>query len=166
MPRYSGYRLFPTGKIGLTECSHCKQVLRKKEFSGYVRKRYETLKSKVRPPFWTFSGAIIAVALIVWGVVISQQDKEQDARFIVDPRKGDVYEVWEGSEHYTLCKVESVVGDTVFLLPNRYETNKISGLENLKNEEDSSYVPYTFPLLKKDLKAMFDKGEILGVDRQ
>ncbi|SMD42886.1 hypothetical protein SAMN00777080_1453 [Aquiflexum balticum DSM 16537] len=44
---------FPMGKTSITQCSHCKQVLEKKEFSRNLNTNYEILKSKSKTPIWT-----------------------------------------------------------------------------------------------------------------
>ena len=157
--------VFPIGKVGVSQCSHCKQVLQKKEFSRNLSTSYEALKSKTKTPIWSFSGLAVLTVLIAWGVVTGKQNDEKNAAFILAPQHGDIYEVKNDRKQYTLFKVESVVGDTVFVLPNQYETNKISGLSDIKLKGNEAYVSEPLSILKAELKGMLDKGEIIDIDR-
>lgn len=84
---------FPIGKTVGTYCSHCKQVLPNKEFSDTLKISFSNLKAASKTPVWTFTGLALAAVLIVWGVSMSKQKDQQNAALIVDPRKGDIYEV-------------------------------------------------------------------------
>ena len=158
--------LFPIGKVGVTECSHCRQVLEKKAFSRNLNTSYEVMKSKTKTPVWTFSGLAVLTVLIAWGVVTGKQNDERNAALILVPQQGDVYEVKKEDKQYTLFKVESVVGDTVLVLLNEYETNKVTGLSDIKAKGEEAYDAEALPILKADLKAMLEKGEIIDIDRK
>lgn len=69
-------------------------------------------------------------------------------------------------DQYTLFKVENVAGDTVFIIVNEFETNKVTGLVDLKNKGDEAFIQDPLPILKKDLKSMLEKGEIINIDRK
>ena len=156
---------FPIEKTGVTQCSHCKRVLQKNEFPENLSKKYDAIKSRAKTPFWTFSGLAIVAILVIINIMDDRQSSARNAQIILSPQKGDIYEVKRNYEQYTLYKVEKVTGDTVFLLANRYETNKITGLTDLKNKGDEAYNGNALPILRKDLKTMLDKGEIVGIDR-
>ena len=47
-------------------------------------------------------------------------------------------------------------------MPNKFETNQISGLSDL---EGKGYSDVLIPLVKNDLKIMFEKGEIVDINR-
>lgn len=157
---------FPIGKTGVTECSHCKQVLHKKEFTGNLNRSYETLKSNSKTPIWTFSGLALLSGLLIFGIISSKVNDEKNAKLILTPQKGDIYEVKMDYKQYTLYKVDNVVGDTVFVLVNQYETNKITGLTDIKNKGDQSFIQEPLPLLKTELNSMFEKGKIIDIDRK
>jgi len=158
--------LFPMGKTGATQCSNCKQVLSKKEFSIELKERYETLKTHFRTPVWTFSGLAILAILITWGVYSEKQNKEKNAQVILSPMKGDIYHVKTETKQYTLYKVDDVVGDTIYLLMSEYETNKISGLMEMKRKGDAAYGQFVAHVPKSELKQMFDKEEIFDIERE
>ena len=154
---------FPVGKTGVSQCGHCKQVLKVKEMPDGLRGAYERLKAQSRTPVWTFSGLALVAILITVGVINSKQEHARNAKLLNDPKKGDIYEVSNSSSRYTLYKVTDVIGDTVFIVQNQYEVNKSSGLSDLKGKPyaDEEVMPYS----KQELKYMFDKDQIIDVDR-
>jgi hypothetical protein len=157
---------FPIGKTGLIYCSHCKHTLEKKEFNASLKQEYETLKMQSKMPLWIFSGFAVVAALATWGVIINNQNKAENEKNISNVQKGDVYEIKMGYKQYTLYKVERVAGDSVFMLFHQYESNKLSGLSDLKKQGDSGYSEVSVPFVKSDLKAMLDKGEVVGIDKK
>lgn len=50
--------LFPTTKTATTKCSNCEQVLEKKEFNYSLNESFNSIKSKLKSPIWTFIGTI------------------------------------------------------------------------------------------------------------
>ncbi len=157
--------LFSVGKTGATGCTNCKQVLQANEFPATITENYEGLKTQAKTPPWTFTGLVIIIALVSWAVINDKQNDKQNAETILTPQQGDIYEIKTATQQYTLYKVGQVDADTVYLLLNDYETNKPSGLSDLKAKGDEAYSAELFPLLKADLKEMLDKGEIIDIDR-
>jgi hypothetical protein len=155
----------PTGKTPETVCTHCKQVLSKKQFTLAIAEYYETLKTTSKTPVWTFSGLFLLAVFIGFIVVEGKQSKVENATYIAAPQKGDIYEV-KSDGHYTLYKVDQIVKDSVFVLVNQYETDKITGLTALKKKGDEAYNTDALMILKADLKTMLDTGEIIDIDRK
>jgi hypothetical protein len=155
----------PTGKTPETVCTNCKQVLSKKQFTLAIAEYYETLKTTAKTPVWTFSGLFLLIVLIAFIVVESKQSKVENATYIAIPQKGDIYEV-KNDGHYTLYKVYQIIKDSVFVLVNQYETDRITGLTALKKKGDEAYNTDPLMILKDDLKTMLDTGEIIDVDRK
>lgn len=59
--------LFPMGKTGGTECSHCKQILREKELSLSVKPAYDALKAQTKTPISVYWGAAVLIILFIIG---------------------------------------------------------------------------------------------------
>ncbi|MES2656686.1 MAG: zinc-ribbon domain-containing protein [Bacteroidota bacterium] len=156
----------PVGKTGATVCAHCKHALTKEEFSGSLNSRYDTLKSTAKTPIWTFSGLALLAILVVVLIVSDKQKKEKVAALIQAPQSGDVYEIKNDAKQYTLYKIQRISGDTSFILMNQYETNKLSGLKDLKEKGDAGYSEDEIPMTKADFQKMMDDGEILDVERK
>lgn len=157
---------FPIGKIAVAQCSSCKKAWNKKEFSETALYAYQNLKSQTKTPVWTYAG-ISVIAIIIAITAISEQKKNQrNGKLILAPVAGDVFEMKTQEGQYTISKVETVKGDTIFLRFNEYETNRSSGLADIKRKGESAYSQVMIPFAKADLKAMFDKGEIIDIDRK
>ena len=117
-------------------------------------------------PLWTFSGLALVALAITWGAISSQQKKAENEKNISAVQKDDIYEIKKGYKQYTLYKVERVSADTVFMLVHQYETNKVSGLTDLKSQGDKGYAEGSIPFVKSELKAMLDKGEIVDIEKK
>jgi len=59
-----GIPLSPAGKMPMTECANCRNVLEKCEFSPSLLQEYETIKQGTRIPIWTFFGSAVVVSAI------------------------------------------------------------------------------------------------------
>jgi len=130
-----------------------------------MRLSSDNLKSQSKTPLWTFSGLALIVILITVGVVNDRNKDQRNAKLISSPQSGDVLEVKTKENQYTLFKVDNVRGDSIFLRVHNYETNKIDGLSDLRRKGDSAYSEDLYSIDKKDLKKMFEKGEIIDIDR-
>lgn len=156
---------FPMGKTAVSQCNHCKQILKKDEMPSSMLHAYDRIKAKTRVPVWTFAGLALVGALVVVGFVSNKQKDEKNAKLIQAPAAGDVFEVRTKEGQYTLMKVAEVKGDSLFIQLHQYETNKLKGLADLKRKGDSGYTDEVFVLLKDDVKAMLKDGEIMDVIR-
>jgi len=154
---------FPMGKTGVSQCDHCKQVLSLKEMPASLVISYENLKAKAKTPIWMFSGIAVLAILITIGFISDKQNDEENARLILMPQAGDVFEIKLGRKNYTLYKVAQVEGDSVFVQLNNYETNKVSGLNELKKE---TYSEEVLGFSKTELKQMLERGEIIDIERK
>ena len=158
--------LFPVGKTIATQCNHCKQVLKQKEMSSSLKQVAYNLKSTAKTPIWMFSGLALLAILITSAVISDNKKKERNALLITAPQSGDVFEVRTEDNQYTLFKVEDVQADTVLVLVNNYQTNKSSGLSEIKSKGEKAYSDEIYTIARKDLKDMFDKGKILDINRK
>jgi hypothetical protein len=157
--------LFPIGKIAVSQCTSCKKVSKQKELSPAALLSAENLKTQSKTPIWTFSGLAV-IALIIVLTVISERNKDQrNGKLILSPQSGDVFEVKTKDQQYTLYKVDNVQGDSVYVKINNYETNKVSGISDLKRKGESAYSEELYSIHKKDLLEMLNKGEIIDIDR-
>jgi hypothetical protein len=156
---------FPMGKTGVSQCQHCRQVLKLNEMPESVRVSYDNLKKQSKTPVWIFAGPGLVVLIIIMITISEKQKDSRNAKLILSPQKGDIFEVKSGN-NYTLYKVSNVVEDTVYIFFNQFETNKITGLSDLKQKGNEAYTDIVQPFLKSDLKDLFDKGKIIDIDRE
>jgi hypothetical protein len=152
----------PIGKAGVSICHHCKQTLKVKEMPESLRDRYDDLRKRSKTPVWTFLGIGLVATLIIVAIISGKQDDARNAKLILSPQKGDIYKVKIESGSYTLYKITEVIDDTVYIQTSQYETNKITGLSDLKKK---GFTESTQPVLKSTLKGLFDKGHIIDIDR-
>lgn len=157
---------FPIAKKGVSECSHCKQVLKQKEMPMEFQLAFKNIRSTIKAPIWMFSGLVILAALVAFTMVDTKNKRVANSKLIVSPLPGDILEVLSSGSNYTLFKIDEIHGDSVILRANKYEVNKESGLYKLKAKGDSAYAEEQLLYSKTELKAMFDKGEILDIDRK
>jgi hypothetical protein len=81
------------------------------------------------------------------------------------PKSGDNLEIKTKENQYTVYKVDEVQGDSVFIRINEFETNKLSGLGELKAKGEKSYSEEVYSFSKTELKTMLAEGEIIDVER-
>lgn len=154
---------FPMGKTGVSQCDHCKQILKVKEMPDSLRQSYENLKTSSKTPVWTFAGIALVVGLITLGIISDKKNDEKNAQLITAPQTGDIFEIKIKERQYTVYKVKEVSKDSVYLLVNNYEVNKRSGIDELKSKD---YATDVYALSKGELKKMFDSGEIIDIERK
>ena len=156
----------PLGKTGISECGNCKQVLKLKSMPQSFKDAYDAFKAQAKTPVYMYIGLTLFAVVIAAAVYQSNQNDKKNAQLIASPKRGDIFEIKANEKKYTLYMVDDVIGDTVYVRANLYETNKRSGLDDLKIKGDTSYAEETLPLFKPALKAMLEKGEIIDIDRK
>lgn len=157
---------FPVGKTGVSQCDHCKQILKLKEMPSSLILSYENLKAQTKTPVWMFAGLALVAVLITIGVIAGKNKDEKNAKLILTPQSGDIFEIKTNDNQYTLYKIDQVEGDSVFIRTNNFETNKSSGINDLKRKGDSAYSKEVYGFSKAALNQMLDKGEIMDIDRK
>lgn len=153
-------------KTGVSQCAHCQVIYKPKQMEPSLKQAYKEAKAKTKTPLWTFSGIAIVAALVALGIYASKENDEKNISYLQNFKKNDILEIKDNDTTYTLAKIDSVTKDSVFVKFNFYETNMESGLEEMKEKGDSVYHPDIFALGKAELKAMYDKGELINITRE
>jgi hypothetical protein len=153
---------FPIGKTGVSQCNHCKQVLKPNQMTGNTKLNYENLKQTAKSPFWVWSGAAVIAAFVLFSVSQGGRWAKEKAERVAHPKANDIFKIRLATGKYTIYKVDEVVGDTVYLLQNQYEADRSSGMRDLKNKP---YYDSADAFLQSEINEMFKKGEIIDVDR-
>ncbi|MFZ4523159.1 MAG: zinc-ribbon domain-containing protein [Bacteroidales bacterium] len=157
---------FPMKKTGVTHCKQCSQILQLEDMPPTLTADYNVLRAKTRTPLWMFTGLAIVAALIIISAISNKYKDENNAKLILAPQSGDVYEIKTKYNKYTLLKIESVFNDTVYVRWNRYETDKTTGIDKLKSDVFNAYTQEIYGFSKAELKKMFDDRNILDIDRK
>ncbi len=153
---------FPAGKKAVSECINCNQVLEKKQFSERYKSEYEDLRSTTKIPIWMFTGLGIFAVIIVAAFITSMQNDAENAELVLSPQKGDIYEIKLSDGEYTLYKVDKIEGSAVYVFENEYAVDKAGGVRDLLLKP---FYKESAPIMKTDLKAMLEKGEIMDIKR-
>jgi hypothetical protein len=152
---------FPVGRTGGSQCKHCQQFLEPKAMPTFLKMQYDQVLGQTRIPIWSFSGLAILVALIAWFSYSSGIEKDNERNFLSTPLRGDLYK-FKTESGYSLMKVTDVLPDSIFVLFNNYEVDKLSGVYQLK---DKDYDSTGLWIKRQTLLNMYDSAKIYGVDR-
>ncbi len=158
---------FPIGKTGVSQCQHCKQVLKLKEMPATLKLSYDNLKAHTRIPVWHFSGVFVVILISIYVTIHGNQQRQQTDQFAASPKANDILQVKAKDEKtkddvYTLIKITKVAGDSVYFCYNKYQSDQADGITGTqKNEfEDELRV-----MPKSELAEMNKKGDIIDIDR-
>jgi len=154
--------VFPIGKTGISQCTHCKQVLQLKEMPAAISMSYDNIKSQAKTPVWTFSGIAVIILIFVFATIHGKQNAERITKLIPALKKNDILHLKFEDNVFSLIKVTRVKGDSVFFFNNKYQTDRETGLSDLKTKEyDTEERFFTVTELKK----MNTKDEVIDIDR-
>ena len=62
--------VLPLWQSAVSECTHCKQVLRENEFDTVLKSACDTAKQNAKTPLWMFSGFIIVAILFFLALLL------------------------------------------------------------------------------------------------
>jgi hypothetical protein len=154
---------FPIGKMGVSACSNCRQVLKDKNMPASLKLSYQNLKSQTRTPVWNFAGLGIVAVIAVSVMVNDNQTKKKVSRLILTPKPGDVLHVKEKDTSYTLYKLTRVTKDSVYLVLCKYESDQENDLDNL---EAKGFDTVENALSRSEFVEMNTNEKILDIDRK
>jgi len=157
---------FPNGKTGASHCTKCNQVLPPNQMPATIKATYDQLLKQAKAPIWTWVGSAGVVFLIAAMTIVGIRNDAKNKEYVAAPQVGDIYEIKTEDNMYTLYKVEHIEGDSLFVRINEYETNRATGLDDLKRKGEKAYSPVLLPYSKKEIKEMFDKGQLINVNRK
>ena len=153
---------FPIGKTGVSQCTHCQQVLKLKQMPPMLRMSYDNMKSQTNIPIWTFSGVGVIIVIAIAISISQQQTAKKVTQMIPSLKKNDILHIKLKDNAYTLAKVNRVNKDSVFFFANNYQTDRVTDIDNLK---DKGYATTEDTLTVADLKDMNQKEQILDIER-
>jgi hypothetical protein len=110
-----------------------------------------------------YSGVLLFILILCFWQIKDREQKKNSAVLISAPAIGDVLEVKNKDQQFTLTKIIDIKQDSIFLVSSNYQSTEQSGLVSLK---DSSYSDEISFISKADLNALFTKGQILQVNRK
>ena len=156
--------MFPIGKRGISQCQNCKNVLSTKEMPNSIRNEYSKLKDENKGSLWQFSGLALFAILISWAFYQSGENEKLEQQYLATPKRGDVYEYKIEGGFYSTLKVIEVNNDSLLVVPNDYEIDKMSKLYKIDKDENYSE-EFSFKIAKKEIETMYNSGEIFDINR-
>ena len=157
--------IFPAGKTGMSECSHCKQSLRQVQMSPTLQNSYTAASRQVKTSPKYFAGLILIGLFAGAATIAAFIGRSNSEAYIQSPKAGDIYEINENGV-YTLYRVQAVTADSVSLNPHEYEATSRKKFRALKRDYPDSYANEAFSLSKQSLSAMFGERRISHVNRK
>jgi hypothetical protein len=155
--------LFPIGRLGISQCAHCKLALDDAGMAGDLKREYHNLKAETRVPIWQFSGLAVIVVIIALITYSGKEDEKKQLEYVADPAVGDIYKYKTETGNYSILKVVAVSADSVFVSPNEYETDRMSGVYKLDKAEN--YPDFSYGISKNQIKQMHAASDIYDIDR-
>ncbi len=157
---------FPVGKTAVSQCNHCKKVMKLNEMPSTFKAVYQE-NSKVRAPFWMFIGAAI-IGLIIISAIYDDYEKSNNSKeYIQDLHTNDLLEMkLEGGEGYTYYKITEINNDTILFLRNKQVSITQTGLDKIGISQNNFMENEDLFTTKKEVNEKFSSGNILNVVRR
>ncbi len=161
--------IFPISKKGISQCSHCKQVLYANEMNPRMKQDCASASTNTKIPITHYFGLFIIelfFCLVIFSIVKNSID---ETKFLATPQVDDLYKI-EKNDAYTLYKIAEIKGDTLFFKMHSMAVRKYTGLNNLKKKYKNDYSDETIKFTKDQIKSMksdskSDFGKIYSIER-
>lgn len=162
--------IFPTSKKGISQCSHCKQVLYENEMNARMKQDYAEASASAKRPIRHFFGLFVIgllLCFIIYGIFTNSMN---ETKYLNNPEVGDVYRI-EKNGTYTLYKVSDVKGDTLVFQPHNLVAEKYMKLSELQKKHKNEYSDETMKFTKAQINSMkedskSDFGKIYSIERE
>lgn len=157
--------LFPVDKEILTFCDHCDEEIQPYQLEENTNIEIKRIKKEsiLTAPFWTYTGSIILIGALFYGIYSYINSKDNSKIYLQNPIVGDVYNVKMSNGYYTTYRIDKISKDSIFVTINDYqaylpyETDDIDTPENYTNTKTK----YS----KQDIVNLFNKDEIYSITR-
>ena len=156
--------MFPLSKTGVSQCSHCKQVLYANEMPDGLKAVYQEENKKVKTP-WGYRFGLILIALFFAFVIASIVFGGVNKQDIKTAQVNDIYQIKEGARNYALYKVVKVEGEMITVVKNTEVARKSSELKKLMKDASDQYTLSETRFSKKELEAKADNRSLIEVVR-
>ena len=152
------------GKTGVSQCQHCQHVMQASQMTGPVASQYQRLAENTQGPAWQWVGLFLVLILVGAGALLDARDKSNTAEYLAAPRAGDVYRFKQDNGNYSTFRIESVVGDSLFINPNEYEVTRSTGIHEILDEEN--YADFTVGMVAEDLSLFYADEDLISITRK
>ena len=151
--------IIPVGdKVAKIYCNHCGDGLRIET----IRKQYE---ASARTPFYLYSAPILFSLFISLVVIAGIYKEKETARYVADPKVGDIYCLYEfrnTAPTYYYARVMQVNGDSVYAyLGNLAYLGSVDRFDDSDFFRKDEFLSFS----KLELRKMLDTAGIHSVER-
>jgi len=157
--------LIPLYKTGVSQCSHCKQVLDKAQMPPHLSAGYTAARKKAKIPLKYYSWLIIVFLFVLFAVFAVLFENKDTKTWLQQPKPGDIYEMKEDGL-YTLYRVKAIKGDSIFVNPHEFTADKLSGLRKLKSDHPDGYSDTTIGFTRHELEALYTSKVLKRISRK
>lgn len=169
--------VIPIGRNVGAECGHCKKTLMDEEVPSLVAKNVQSSVFTAKRMLPMFTGAIIIVALGLFGAYALEQESKQETQFLQHPAVADYYvvdltKIFEDVDpefKFGVMKVVDVTENQIEVLVSTIAYNTPGGtrddIDEGKAADSSYYSDGAFVFNRSNLAAMRDSGAIRSVKR-
>ena len=157
--------IFPVSKKVFSECTNCKATNDFKSMNEKLRRTSIDLKKNTKTPIWYWSGLGIIAILISIGFYFNAQHNKDVINYIKEPMAGDIIE-FKNSEtnYYSTLKINHVTKDSIFVIPNDFETDKVGGISDI--DKSKNYNSEPFGIGRNQIQKMFDDDLFYDINRK
>jgi hypothetical protein len=154
----------PNRRITKVFCTACQNEFNLKEFNDTVLQtiRYEKSKKSVKLPLWQFSGMIILISILSFGIYTGIQMNKLEKVYIQHPKKDDIYKVNLNGQYSTL-KINNITKDSIFVLLNKFTLNTYKGLNEINIDKNYTTLK---SFSRKEILTMYNENTIYEIIRE
>lgn len=161
--RFLGLPMFPLRKEVLNHCKSCgKRAATRHQVPGLQRQE-EILKYQSKVPVSTLSGSLLLLSILVFAGYLLFGNGLKSHSFLLEPQAGDVYQIKNEDNMYTLWMLDSLYGDSFSIQRNLYTVNSPSYYDQIR--ADSNFNSIHFITHRDTLIKWKQKGKLLKVER-
>lgn len=160
---------FPLKKKLSVCCENCYSVFEGKHINQAIQVKLNRVTERypIKTPVWTFSGIILLTLLVTWAIWQSNRHGVDEANFIKNPKKGDIYFVEHSPKEYTTIystwRVDKVDDQNVYFTYNDTSVTKYTKVFSILS--DYRYTTKKGILSRQKIEELFKKDSIISITR-
>jgi ribosomal protein S27E len=154
--------LFPVGKFVYIKCSCCNEFL---DYEDLTEKNQLQLKNeKLKNSIWMFSGILILICALVYGINYYLNIKNETLNYINNPKRGDIYNLKDSNGYYSTMRIDNLTNDSIYGILNDYNAYLPTDLSDIDIPENYSNKKVKYS--KKDLYLLKKNNQIFSITRK
>jgi len=153
--------LFPVGKYVNIQCGNCQTLFDYDDLSYSAQEKLQN--EKLENSIWMFSGSIIMLLVIIYGINVFINNNKKTADLIKKPEVGDVYNLKFSNGYYSTMKIDKITTDSIFTTHNDFDAYLPYEVDDLDKKENYSVRKVSYS--KKAIIELYENNEIIKIRR-